>query len=448
MNNELKTPISGDSGVRTIPVSRIKPAEYNPRKTLKLTDPTYHKIKASLESFGLVEPLVVNKDMTLISGHQRYAVMCDLGYEEVPCVVLDLDKEQEKTLNIAMNKISGEWDKDKLSELLAELQTADVNQFLTGFDCFEFDRLTNYYHHDECEEDDFDEDESIKEPFMKGSYVPLSRSGDIWYLSQHRVLCGDATLPISYERLMGKKKAQMILTDPPYGTSTVKTGGPLLNDDLSPDDYAEFLISALRAMKGSLGEHGVLYMFYANGSVAEVAKALKRTGWHVSCGCVWVKDVPVFTKYGDYSYGHENIVYAWPSNHRHNWYGSGGNSTVWNCDRPRHSIYHSTVKPLKLLQIPIGNSSVREQIVLDPFLGSGSTLIACDQMHRICYGMEMDRRYVDLVVIRYLARMEMQIDSIKLERKGEVKRLSDLERCAEFVDLAASMRSRGCVKVG
>lgn len=371
--------------IKMVPVTKIKPAEYNPRKDLVPKDKAYQKIAASIKEFGLVSFFVINKDGTLISGHQRFKIMCDMGYTQVPCLILDISKEREKTLNVAMNQISGEWDMQKLADLLEEIQGADIDTLLTGFDYDSMDRILNKYGwfaEMDTEAEDIDID-----PFLRSDYVPIAQSGDIWYIGPHTVICGDARDSDAYRKLMKGRRAQMILTDPPYGTNTSKTGGKMQNDDLKGTEYQGFIAESLKCMKPHLEDKGVIYLFYADANTVEVRTAMRDTGWHISSGCIWVKNCPV-SGYGNYNYAHECVLYAWKEGSTHEWYALSQGSTVWNCDRPHSTLFHSVSKPLALLEIPIRNSSIRGQIVLDPFLGTGSTLIICDQLERVCCGIE------------------------------------------------------------
>ena len=195
--------------LKTLPVSDLKPAAYNPRKKLKPGDKEYEKIKNSIEEFGFADPLVVNADMTIIGGHQRLTVALDLGYTEVPCAVVDVDKTREKALNIALNKITGAWDENLLAELLQDIQNSDFDLGFTGFEPPEIETLFNKVHSQDVQEDDFDVEAELEKPVF-------SKSGDLWILGKHRVVCGDATKAEFYSQLMDGQKANLVLTDPPY----------------------------------------------------------------------------------------------------------------------------------------------------------------------------------------------------------------------------------------
>ena len=223
--------------LKVLPVGVLRPAAYNPRKKLKPGDKEYEKIKNSITEFGFADPLVVNSDMTIVGGHQRLAVAMNLGYTEVPCAVVDVDKVREKALNIALNKITGAWDDSLLADLLKDIEDSDFDLGKTGFEPPEIDELFNKVHDKEVKEDDFDVDSELKRP-------AFSKKGDIWHLGKHTVICGDSTQPETYTRLMGEVKANLVCTDPPYMVALQSTSGTITNDDLNDHDAVEFLMKA------------------------------------------------------------------------------------------------------------------------------------------------------------------------------------------------------------
>ncbi len=290
--------------IKELPLKELKPAAYNPRKKLKKGDKEYEKIKQSLLKFGYVDPIIVNEDLTVIGGHQRLTVLKDLDYETAKCVIVKLSKEDEKALNIALNKITGQWDEALLADLLLDLQESDFSLDLTGFEPPEIDDILSNVHDKELSEDEFDVEEELKKP-------TVSRRGDIWQLGKHRVICGDSTKSETYDQLLGVGR--------------------------SP-----------------------------------------------------------------YQWQHEPCLYGWKKKGKHQWFSDRKQTTIWEYDRPKSSRDHPTMKPIQLMAYPIQNSSMRGTIVLDPFLGSGSTLIAADQTGRVCYGIELDEKFVDVIVKRYI----------------------------------------------
>ena len=243
--------------LKVLPVSVLKPAEYNPRKKLKPGDKEYKKIKASIEEFGFADPLVVNADMTIIGGHQRLTVAIDLGYTEVPCAVVDVDKTREKALNIALNKITGQWDDEMLAALLKDLDVVQFNTDLTGFERDEIAALCSRLYDKDVKEDGFDVDKELKQPVF-------SQLGDLWLLGNHRVICGDSTGEEVYTRLMDGMKANLVLTDPPYNVDVEETAGKIMNDNMGDEEFYNFLLSAYRCMHANLADDGSIYVWHAD----------------------------------------------------------------------------------------------------------------------------------------------------------------------------------------
>ena len=328
--------------LKVLPVTVLKPAEYNPRKKLKPGDKEYEKIKNSIEEFGFADPLVVNADMTIIGGHQRLTVAQDLGYTEVPCAVVDVDKTREKALNIALNKITGAWDENLLADLLKDIQDSDFDLGFTGFDPPEIETLFNKVHTKDVEEDDFDVEEELSQPVF-------SKLGDLWQLGPHRVICGDSTGEEVY-----------------------------------------------------LADDGSIYVWHADTEGLNFRKAFKDAGFYLSGCCIWKKNALVLGR-SPYQWIHEPCLFGWKQTGKHQWYSDRKQVTVWEYDKPRSSKDHPTMKPVALMSYPLRNSTMTNGIVLDPFLGSGSTLIACCETDRVCRGIELDPKFVDVIVKRYQA---------------------------------------------
>ena len=379
--------------LKMLPVSILKPAEYNPRKKLKPGDKEYEKIKRSISEFGFADPLVVNADMTIIGGHQRLSVAIDLGYTEVPCAVVDVDKTREKALNIALNKISGEWDDNLLAELLQDIQNSNYDAELTGFEGAEIDALYNKVYDKAVKEDDFDVDSELKQPVF-------SKPGDLWLLGKHRVICGDSTKPETYERLMDGDKANLVLTDPPYNVDVQETAGKIMNDNMDDQEFYSFLLAAYQCMHQHLADDGSIYVWHADTEGLNFRKAFKDAGFYLSGCCIWKKNALVLGR-SPYQWIHEPCLFGWKQKGKHQWYADRKQTTVWEYDKPKSSPDHPTMKPVTLMAYPIKNSTMTNGIVLDPFLGSGSTLIACMQTDRVCQGIEVDPKFVDVIVKRY-----------------------------------------------
>ncbi|MFS9089634.1 site-specific DNA-methyltransferase [Streptococcus infantis] len=380
--------------IKELSLKELKPAAYNPRKKLKKGDKEYEKIKQSLLKFGYVDPIIVNKNMTVIGGHQRLTVLKDLDYETAKCVIVDLPKEDEKALNIALNKITGQWDEALLAELLVDLQESDFNLDLTGFEPPEIDDILSNVHDKELSEDEFDVEEELKKP-------TVSRRGDVWQLGKHRVICGDSTKSETYDQLLGGKKANLVVTDPPYNVDVEETAGKILNDNMSDGDFYQFLYSMFTQVENHMETDASIYVFHADTEGLNFRKAFKDAGFYLSGCCIWKKNSLVLGR-SPYQWQHEPCLYGWKKKGKHQWFSDRKQTTIWEYDRPKSSKDHPTMKPIQLMAYPIQNSSMRGTVVLDPFLGSGSTLIAANQTGRICYGIELDEKFVDVIVKRYI----------------------------------------------
>lgn len=380
--------------IKELPLKELKPAAYNPRKKLKKGDKEYEKIKQSLLKFGYVDPIIVNEDLTVIGGHQRLTVLKDLDYETAKCVIVDLPKEDEKALNIALNKITGQWDEALLADLLLDLQESDFNLDLTGFEPPEIDDILSNVHDKELSEDEFDVEEELKKP-------TVSRNGDIWQLGKHRVICGDSTKAETYKQLLDDRKANLVVTDPPYNVDVEETAGKILNDNMSDGDFYQFLLSMFTQVENHMEDDASIYVFHADTEGLNFRKAFKNAGFYLSGCCIWKKNSLVLGR-SPYQWQHEPCLYGWKKKGKHQWFSDRKQTTIWEYDRPKSSKDHPTMKPIQLMAYPIQNSSMRGTIVLDPFLGSGSTLIAADQTGPICYGIELDEKFVDVIVKRYI----------------------------------------------
>ena len=396
--------------IKELPLKELKPAAYNPRKKLKKGDKEYEKIKQSLLKFGYVDPIIVNEDLTVIGGHQRLTVLKDLDYETAKCVIVNLPKEDEKALNIALNKITGQWDEALLADLLLDLQESDFNLDLTGFEPPEIDDILSNVHDKELSEDEFDVEEELKKP-------TLSRHGDIWQLGKHRVICGDSTKAETYKQLLDDRKANLVVTDPPYNVDVEETAGKILNDNMSDGDFYQFLLSMFTQVENHMEDDASIYVFHADTEGLNFRKAFKEAGFYLSGCCIWKKNSLVLGR-SPYQWQHEPCLYGWKKKGKHQWFSDRKQTTIWEYDRPKSSKDHPTMKPIQLMAYPIQNSSMRGTIVLDPFLGSGSTLIAADQTGRVCYGIELDEKFVDVIVKRYI---EVTGDTeVNVQRNHEV----------------------------
>lgn len=382
--------------IQKINIEKLKAAEYNPRKDLKPEDEEYQKIKKSILEFGYVAPVIVNSDMTVIGGHQRLKVLKELEYKEVECNIVDLDKTKEKALNIALNKITGEWDNAKLEELLAELKETDIDMDMTGFS---FDEVDNILKDIEgSKEDDFDLDKTLNE-----IDEPITRPGDIWILGKNRLMCGDSTQKENVLRLMDKQEADMLLTDPPYNVDYEgKTVDALKieNDNMTSTEFYNFLLDSFRNMFEVAKCGSSVYVFHADTEGLNFRNAFNAVGFKLAQCLVWVKNTFVIGRQ-DYQWRHEPILYGWKEGAGHYFIDDRKQSTVLEFDKPSRNAEHPTMKPIDLLVYLIKNSSKENDLILDLFGGSGSTLIAAEQVKRRCYTMELDPKYCDVIVKRW-----------------------------------------------
>ena len=406
--------------LKVLSVGVLKPAAYNPRKKLKPWDKEYEKIKNSITEFGFADPLVVNADMTIIGGHQRLTVAMDLGYTEVPCAVVDIDKVREKALNIALNKITGAWDDSLLADLLKDIENSDFDLGKTGFDPPEIETLFNKVHSKEVKEDDFDVESELKRP-------AFSQSGDLWMLGRHRVYCGDSTLAESYERLLEKTKVNLVLSDLPYFVAYQGTAGTIQNDDLPDDEAYDFTLKAMQCMFENLADDGSIYIFHADTKGLIFRKAFDAAGFYLSGCCIWKKNALVLGR-SPYQWMHEPCLFGWKKDGKHQWYSDRKQTTIWEYDRPKANKDHPTMKPVGLMSYPIRNSTMTNGIVLDPFLGSGSTLVACEETDRVCMGIELETKFVDVIVKRYIELKDGNASDVYVIRDGQKLSLDEVVR--------------------
>jgi DNA modification methylase len=400
--------------IRKVPISEINPAPYNPRVDLKPGDPAYEQLKSSMEQFGYVSPLVWNmRTKTLISGHQRLKLLKEQGCEEVEVSVVDLPLEKEKALNLALNKITGAWDQEKLAVLLDELCKVPEFDFTpTGFDMPEISGILDAQQA-AAEEDNFDFDAAIE-----SIIEPVTKRGDLIELGFHRILCGDSSNPDDVNLLMAGCPANLLHTDPPYNVSYLGGNRPnpdtrpkktrqwerIYSDNLSQDEYEIWLKKILTNAMLHMDKGAPFYIWNGHRQFGPMHLMLTELGAHISSVITWAK--PSFAiGYGDYNQQTEFSLYGWlEDNGAHAWYGPTNESTLWQIKRdPTAEYIHPTQKPLALPQRAIRNSSKRGDIVLDLFLGSGSSLIAAQSLERRCFGIEIDPKYVDGIVRRYIA---------------------------------------------
>ena len=388
----------------------LLPADYNPRRDLKPGDLEYEKLKRSIEQFGYVEPVIWNKTTgRVVGGHQRLKVLMDMGHTEVDCVVVELPEDKEKALNVALNKISGEWDKDKLALLISDLQGTDFDVSLTGFDPAEIDDLFKDTLKDGIKEDSFDVETELEKP-------AFSKLGDVWTLGKHRLICGDSTKAETLEKVMNGVKANLVITDPPYNVNYEGSAGKIKNDNMENEKFYQFLLDAFIGTESVMADDASIYVFHADTEGLNFRKAFSDAGFYLSGTCIWKKQSIVLGR-SPYQWQHEPVLFGWKKKGKHKWYTGRKESTIWEFDKPKKNGEHPTMKPIPLLAYPIMNSSLTNSVVLDPFGGSGSTLIACEQSDRICCTVELDEKFCDVIVNRYI-ELVGSADAVSVERDG------------------------------
>ena len=355
-----------------------------------------NKLRASLREFGFINPVIVDDKFNIVAGHGRVMAAQAEGIKEIPCVYVDyLTEAQKKAYILADNRMAMDagWDEEMLRVELEALQDMAFDLSMTGFDEKELADLFKTDEH--VEDDDFDLDAALE----KAAFV---KKGDIWTVGRHRLMCGDATSAEDVAKLMDGKKANIIVTDPPYGVSFKSSDGlSIQNDSLKGDEFYQFLLQAFKNMADNLTKGGAAYVFHADTEGLNFRKAFIDAGFHLAGCCIWVKNSLVLGR-SDYQWQHEPVLYGFLQNGNHPWYSDRKQTTIWNFDKPKRNKNHPTSKPLDLLGYPIQNSSQANGIVIDTFGGSGSTMMACEQTNRICYMMELDEKYASVVLRRYV----------------------------------------------
>ena len=355
------------------------------------------KLRSSLREFGFINPVIVDRDLTIIAGHGRVMVAKAEGIKEVPCVFVDhLTEAQKKAYILADNRMALDagWDEELLRVELQELEGLNFDLGLTGFDEKE---LADFFADDKAEVEDDDYD--LTEALEKASFV---ERGDVWVVGRHRLVCGDATNEADVNLLMDGKKANLILTDPPYGVSfTSSSGLKIQNDSLKNEEFYNFLLAAFKNMVAHAEPGAAGYVFHADTEGLNFRNAFINAGFHLAGCCIWVKDSLVLGR-SDYQWQHEPVLYGFLKNGKHSWYSDRKQTTIWNFKKPKRSENHPTSKPLDLLSYPLKNSTQENAIVVDTFGGSGSTLMACELSNRICYTMELDEKYASVILRRYV----------------------------------------------
>lgn len=369
------------------------------------------QIAASIREFGFLSPILVAEDNTILAGHGRLAAALKLGLKKVPCVKENhLTETQKRAYIIADNKLSlnAGWDSELLAVELSELEGADFNLDLLGFDEAE---LSSIFDADkDVSDDDFDVEKELEEPCF-------SKTGDMWTLGKHRVICGDATKLETFKTLLEDTKVNLVVTDPPYNVNYEGSAGKIKNDNMEDDKFYQFLFNSFVNMEQAMADDASIYVFHADTEGLNFRKAFQDAGFYLSGCCIWKKPSLVLGR-SPYQWQHEPCLYGWKKKGKHKWYAGRKETSVWEFEKSKKNADHPTMKPIALLAYPIKNSSMTNSLVLDPFAGSGSTLIACEQTGRICYAIELDEKYCDVIVKRYIEQVGND-KSVKVLRGGK-----------------------------
>jgi DNA modification methylase len=374
-------------------INSIQPYINNPRK---LKDSAIEKVAKSIKEFGFRQPIVVDTNRIIVVGHTRYRASKKLGLKEVPITIAEnLTQEQINAYRIADNRTNeeAEWDLELLKTEIKELELADFNLDLTGFD---EDQLNNMLF--EEKQGLTDEDEVPEAP-----EEPITKLGDIWKLGKHKLICGDSTILNNYEKLFNENKADLLMTDPPYNVDyegKTKDKLTIQNDSKNDDDFLQFLTDAFNNCAIHLKLGCSFYIFHSDWYGLEFRQSIKNSDLELKQNLIWAKNSMVMGRQ-DYQWQHEPCLYGWKRGASHSWYSDRKQTTIIKYDRPSKSKLHPTMKPVGLVEYLIKNSSKQEDIILDPFLGSGTTLMACEKQGRICYGVELDPKYCDVIVKRW-----------------------------------------------
>ena len=397
--------------MQLVPISKLVPYVNNARTH---SPEQVMKLRSSLREFGFINPIIIDRDYGIIAGHGRLLAAKEEGITEVPCVFVDyLTEAQKKAYILADNRMAMDagWDEELLRVEIEALQGEAFDVSLTGFDEKELADLFKDGSDSDAEDDDYD----LSAALEKAAFV---ERGDLWTVGRHRLMCGDATSAEDVATLMDGRKANLILTDPPYGVSFKSSSGlTIQNDSMKDEEFYHFLLASFKNMADHLEKGGAAYVFHADTEGLNFRRAFIDAGFHLAGCCIWVKDSLVLGR-SDYQWQHEPVLYGFIQNGKHPWYSDRKQTTIWNFAKPKRNANHPTSKPLDLLGYPIGNSTQENAIVIDTFGGSGSTLMACEQMNRTCCTMELDEKYASVILRRYVDDTG-DADGVYVIRNGE-----------------------------
>lgn len=408
--------------MKLVPIAKLVPYINNARTH---SPEQIMKLRSSLREFGFINPVIIDRDYGVIAGHGRILAAKEEGITEVPCVFADhLTEAQKKAYILADNRMAMDagWDEELLRVEIEALQAEAFDVSLTGFDPNEIDDLFKENLKGGLHDDDFDIEAELKKP-------TFTKAGDVWTLGRHRLVCGDSTKKETYSILMEGKKANLVLTDPPYNVNYEGTAGKIKNDHMANDAFYQFLLDAFTNMEAVMADDASIYVFHADTEGLNFRRAFVDAGFYLSGCCIWKKNSLVLGR-SPYQWIHEPVLFGWKKSGKHAWYAGRKETTVWEYDKPKKNADHPTMKPIALLAYPIMNSSMTGTIVLDPFGGSGSTLIACEQSDRTCYTVELDEKFCDVIVKRYIEQVGSP-DGVTVQRDGVTFRFDEVSTVGE-----------------
>lgn len=382
--------------MKLVPIEKLVPYVNNARTH---NASQIMKLRSSLREFGFINPVIIDRDYNIIAGHGRVMAAREEKIDKVPCVFVDyLTEAQKKAYILADNRMAMDagWDEQLLKVEIESLQAENFDVSLTGFDEKELSDL--FDSEKDAKDDNFDVDKELQKP-------TVTRAGDVWLLGAHKLICGDSTKEETYKVLMGEQKANLVVTDPPYNVNYQGSAGKIKNDNLKNEQFYHFLLDSFTCMEKAMADDASIYVFHADTEGLNFRKAFADAGFYLSGTCIWKKQSLVLGR-SPYQWQHEPCLFGWKKNGRHQWYSDRKQTTIWEFDKPKKNGDHPTMKPIPLIAYPIQNSSMTNCIVLDPFGGSGSTLIACEQTGRICRTIELDEKYCDVIVKRYIEQVK------------------------------------------
>ena len=402
--------------MQLVPIAKLVPYQNNARTH---SPEQIQKLRSSLREFGFINPVLIDRNFGVIAGHGRIEAARAEGITEVPCVFVDhLTEAQKKAYILADNRMALDagWDEEMLKIELSGLQEMGYDLELTGFNTLE---LSDFFGGaDDAKEDDFDVDAELQKP-------TFSKTGDVWRLGRHTLICGDSTKQETYNTLLGDNKVNLVLTDPPYNVNYEGSAGKIKNDNMAADKFYQFLLDAFTCMEKTMAVDASIYIFHADTEGLNFRRAFADAGFYLSGCCVWKKQSLVLGR-SPYQWQHEPVLYGWKKSGKHQWYTGRKETTIWEFDKPKKNGDHPTMKPIPLLAYALGNSTQTNGLVLDPFGGSGSTLIACEQTGRVCYTAELDEKFCDVIVKRYIEQVSTD-ENVSVIRNGQTLKYEEVK---------------------